>query len=176
MKKNTNFHLNKRLIGRVSVFIDAANLELSAKSEHWKVDYKKLYKWLNRESKKLIYIGFYTARFETKSHDDFLTVLKRQGYKLVTKKLKLIKQKSASHVRKANFDVEIAVDAIKKKRQFDTFVLFSGDSDFAYLVSELRKNGKRVIVVSLKYHIAKELVKSADFYLDLRKIKRLIQR
>jgi len=35
---------------------------------------------------------------------------------------------------------------------------------------------KKVIVVSLRYHIAKELVESSDFYLDLRRIKKEIQR
>ena len=36
-----------KLKGKLAVFIDAANLELSAKDRGWKVDYKKLYKWLS---------------------------------------------------------------------------------------------------------------------------------
>lgn len=162
--------------GKTAVFIDAANLELSAKDLHWRVDYRKLYKWLKKECD-LIYIGFYTVRFGNNKHDAFLTVLKQAGYKLITKPLKLIKnRKEKNHIRKANFDVEIAVETMKRISSYDSFMLFSGDSDFAYLLQELRTNGKKIIIVSLKYHIARKLIQNADFYLDLRRIGNEIQR
>jgi len=106
-----------------------------------------------------------------------LTVLKKLGYKLVTKPVKIIKkEKNQSHVRKANFDVEIAVEAMKRVNQYKSLVLFSGDSDFDYLLKELKKHGKKIFVVSLKHHIAKELIRSADYYFDLKKIKAVIER
>ena len=168
--------LEKFVRGKVAIFIDAANIELSAKDLGFQVDYRRLYKWLSRECN-LKFIGFFTVRFDNKKHDAFLTVLKKCGYKLTTKPLKLIKnRRDGSHLRKANFDVEIAVESMKRIDSFETFVLFSGDSDFDYLIKELKKHGKKAIVVSLKYHVAKELVESSDFYLDLRKIKKEIQR
>ncbi|OGH39017.1 MAG: hypothetical protein A3B44_04370 [Candidatus Levybacteria bacterium RIFCSPLOWO2_01_FULL_38_21] len=168
--------LKKLVKGKVAVFIDAANLELSAKDRGWKVDYRKLYKWI-KEADKLKYIGFFTVRFNSKSHDAFLTLLKKTGYKLVTKPLKVIKDKSKTgHTRKANFDVEIAIETMKQIDSFDTMMLFSGDSDFDYLLKELKKKDKKVIVVSTKYHISRELIKRADAYIDLRKIKKLIER
>ncbi len=122
------FHLN--LKGKTAIFIDAANLELSAKDLGFKVDYRKLSEWLNTQIK-VVFLGFYTARFDTKEHDGFLTFLKRTGYKLITKHLKLIRnRKDGGHLRKANFDVEIAVDVIKRLDLFDNCILFSGDSDF----------------------------------------------
>jgi len=158
--------LQKFIRGKVAVFIDAANIELSAKDLNFRIDYKKLYNWLKKE-----------VRFETKNHDGFLTVLKKTGYHLVTKPLKIIKAKrDGTHLRKANFDVEIAVETIKRINDFDTFLLFSGDSDFHYLVKELKKNNKKIIIASLKYHVAKELIESADYYLDLRRIKDKIKR
>lgn len=168
------FQLN--LKGETAVFIDAANIELSAKDLGFRVDYRKLYNFLKGEIK-LVFLGFYTARFETKNHDAFLTLLKKTGYKLITKPLKLIKsRRDGGHLRKANFDVEIAVDMMKRITTFDNCILFSGDSDFHYLVNELKRAGKTVVVASLKYHISKELVESANFYLDLRKVKSKIQR
>jgi len=168
--------LQKFIRGKVAVFIDAANIELSAKDLNFRIDYKKLYNWLKKEVD-LNYLGFYTVRFETKNHDGFLTVLKKTGYHLVTKPLKIIKAKrDGTHLRKANFDVEIAVETIKRINDFDTFLLFSGDSDFHYLVKELKKNNKKIIIASLKYHVAKELIESADYYLDLRRIKDKIKR
>jgi len=106
-----------------------------------------------------------------------LTFLKKTGYKLTTKPLKVIKsRKNGAHLRKANFDVEIAVEAMKRIGKFDVFMLFSGDSDFDYLIKELKRNGKKTIVASLKHHISKELIESADYYLNLKKIKNEIQR
>lgn len=165
-----------KLKGKTAVFIDAANIELSAKDLKFKVDYRKLYKWLET-GLQLEFIGFYTARFDNQGHDAFLTILKKTGYKLITKPLKVIKnRRDGGHLRKANFDVEIAVDAMKRLSHFDNLILFSGDSDFHYLINELKRNGKVVMVVSVKYHISRELIKGADFYLDLRKIKEEIQR
>src|SRR3989344_2343299 len=168
--------LGKFIEGKAGVFIDAANIELSAKDLGFQVDYRRLYKWLSKECS-LKFIGFFTVRFNNKKHDAFLTVLKKSGYKLTTKPLKLIKKRrDGTHLRKANFDVEIAVEAMKRIDSFDTVILFSGDSDFDYLIKELKKQNKKVIIASLRYHVAKELIESSDFYLDLRKIRKEIQR
>ena len=161
---------------KTAVFIDAANLELSAKDLNFRIDYQKLHRWLKKHYQ-LVFLGFFTVRFGNKKHDGFLTVLKKTGYKLSTKPLKIIKnRKNGTHLRKANFDVEIAVEAMKRIDNFNTFLLFSGDSDFDYLIKELKNRGKKAIVASLKHHVAKELIDSANYYLNLRKIKKEIQR
>ena len=162
-------------LGKVAVFIDAANLELSAKDRGFKVDYKKLHTWLGQLGN-ITYLGFFTVRFDNKEHDNFLTLLKKTGYTLTTKKLKLIKDKTSGHLRKANFDVEITVEVMKRLRSFGTLVLFSGDSDFDYLLKEVKAWGKKAVVVSMKYHVSRELIERADKYVDLRKIRRSIER
>lgn len=97
-----------QLTGRVAVYIDAANLEKSvqalgfvspnhvakgsvwkADSHLWGVDYLSLRRFFTTHCK-LVNISFYTARFETTSHDNFLAFLKRNGYRLVTKRVKSI--------------------------------------------------------------------------------------
>lgn len=168
---------NLKLKGKTAVFIDAANIELSAKDLGFKIDYKKLFSFINKQAD-LVYLGFYTVRFNNAGHDGFLTVLKKIGYKLVTKSIKVIKNrdKKLGDIRKANFDVEIAVEAMKRLTKFATMILFSGDSDFDYLVKELRRKGKKVMVISFKHHVSKELIQSADYYFDLRKIRPEIER
>ncbi len=173
---------------RTAVFIDAANLEKSVADlgtkppdvkhlgkgfrwkalplHYYKVDYKKLYKYF-RTNSKLASISFYSARFETESHDNFLTFLKRNEYRLVTKTVKDIKISQERHQRKANFDVEISVDAVSWLKNYDTFVLFSGDSDFAYLLKFLKKRKKKVMVISERWHVSSELIREADCYEDL---------
>lgn len=167
--------ISKFIKGNTAVFVDAANIELSAKDLNFRINYKKLHKWLLSQSE-VKYLGFYTARFDTPEHDNFLTMLKKNGYKLVTKNLKIIRAKTNSHLRKANFDVEIAVDALKYLSQYETIILFSGDSDFAYLIGYLHECNKKVIVASLKHHISKELIERSDYYLDLTRIRKDIQR
>lgn len=164
--------LKKLTKGKVAVFIDAANLEHSAKDLRIHIRYKKLFK-LFKSNCNLYSISFYTVAFGTKSHNNFLTLLKKSGFRLITKPLKVIKRskKDGGHLRKANFDVEIAVDAMRLKNEYKTMVLFSGDSDFDYLVKILRREGKSVIVISTKHHISKELITSADRYIDLKKLK-----
>lgn len=75
-----------------------------------------------------------------------------------------------------NGDVEIAVDVIEMTGKFDTLVLFSGDSDFNYLIKILRGKGKRAVVISTKYHISKELIESGNKYIDLKKLRGRIER
>jgi uncharacterized LabA/DUF88 family protein len=163
--------------GKTGVFIDAANIELSAKDIGFKIDYKKLLAFLKKQTN-LSYIGFYTVRFNNEKHDAFLTFLKKTGYNLVTKPIKVIKKptKQLGDIRKANFDVEITVEIMKRIKELNTIILFSGDSDFEYLVKELRKKRKIVIVVSFKHHISKELINSANYYFDLKKIRNIIER
>lgn len=190
--------------GRVAVYIDAANLEKSvqelglippkhtargirwkADKNLWHVDYKKLHRFFKKNTK-LVSISFYTARFGTKTHDKFLTFLKKNGYRLVLKPIKTIsgrgrvitcekcghKNKIADE-RKADFDVEISVDAVNWIKNYDTFILFSGDSDFVYLVEFLKKHGKKVIVLSRRGHVANELrtSKNVDYYQDIWKLQ-----
>src|SRR3989344_2610933 len=87
------------------------------------------------------------------------------------KEVKEITVLGEENKRKANFDVEISVDAVAWMHNYNTFVLFSGDSDFAYLARFLKRNGKRVIVVSERGHVSNELVKTAHKYQDLHTFK-----
>lgn len=193
-KQNVEFH--KLLSGRTAVFIDAANLERSIADlggqpprirrlpkgflwkpfprGYWRIDYKKLHKFFKQNCKS-ISISFYSARFNTKSHDNFLTFLKFNGYRLVTKPVKEIRGEDGKH-RKANFDVEISVDAVAWMNNYDTFILFSGDSDFVYLVRFLRRRGKRTIVISQRGHVSNELIMTSDKYLDVYKLREEILR
>ncbi len=76
-------------------------------------------------------------------------------------------------IPKSNFDVEISVDAIRLIQRYDSFCLFSGDSDFTYLAHYLKKNKKKFIVIASGqvFHTLKEL---ADLYINAQDIKGLV--
>lgn len=161
--------------GRVYVFIDAANVELSVKHLGWWIRYKKFYEYFKQETV-LAKIIYYCVRHDSESQNRFFTLLKKTGFKLITKPIKTIVHEDGTYKRKANFDVEIALDAYIAKDNYDTLILFSGDSDFKYLIELLRIENKRVVVVSSRYHISKELIEVASKYIDLKKLKPFIQR
>jgi len=80
------------------------------------------------------------------------------------------------HVRqsgKNSADIRMVVDALDlcyTKEHLDTFVIFSGDSDFSPLVSKLRENNKIVIGVGVKNSASDLLVANCDefiYYDDL---------
>ena len=168
--------ISKYLKGRILVMIDAANLESSVKDLGWWIDYVKLRNLFN--NKKLVEIRNYCVHHSADNQNNFFAFLKKNKFVLITKPLKIIKQGNISkdNLRKANFDVEIAVDALEMADKFDTLVLFSGDSDFDYLIKILRNKNKKVIVISTKYHIAKELITSGNKYVDLKKLRVFIER
>lgn len=162
--------------GRVIVLVDAANLENSARAAGLKVHYRNLARYF-RQQADLHRLCFYTPKFETPQHDQFLRSLQRFGDRLVSKPVKVIGGPHGQAVRKANFDVEIAVDAMAWVPDYDTLALFSGDSDFRYLIQQLQQWGKRAVVCSMRYHVARELVECADLYLDVRSLgKDLLRR
>ncbi len=63
--------------------------------------------------------------------------------------------------------MEISVDAVFTKDDYDTFILFSGDSDFEYLLKFLKGRGKTTIVFSRFGHASKELIESCNQYWDI---------
>ena len=168
--------ISKYLKGKILVMIDAANLESSVKSLGWWIDYLKL-RDLFKDGR-LVEIRDYCVRHNTDNQDNFFAFLKKSGFILITKPLKIIKAEDVARgdIRKANFDVEITVDTMEMLSDFDTLVLFSGDSDFDYLLRKLRSKGKNLIVISTKYHISKELIESSNKYIDLKRLRRFIER
>ena len=158
--------------GRVMVFIDVANVIYSLRDLRWKIDYKKLQRYFQKYSK-LVSIYFYFAyRKESVGQKNLLEMLSRKGFKLRTKEVKFIKVDRNTVIMKGNCDVELTIDMIALLRKYDTAVLMSGDSDFAALVKFVQKKGKKVIVISTRGHISKELIESADRFMYFNKFRR----
>jgi uncharacterized LabA/DUF88 family protein len=176
MKQKPAIKFNWKKLEKVLVVIDAANLESSVKSLGWWIDYVKLRRLFTASH--LIEIRNYCVHHGTDNQNEFFVFLKHHGFTLITKPLKVIKQEDIKKgdIRKANFDVEITMDITSRIDKFGSLVLFSGDSDFDYLVRKLRQEGKKVIVVSTKNHISRELIRGSNKYIDLKKIKSLIMR
>ena len=80
---------------------------------------------------------------------------------------------------KCNFDVEIGVDMLLdcERNNAQTFILWSGDSDFADSIEKLIGAGKRVILFATTRKVSKELSALADkglMIFDIQKIRDFI--
>ena len=166
--------LKKFLKGRVAVFIDAANILYSQKDLGWRVDYLKLKKFFEKLGNTIGFY-FYTGFVgEYTKQTRFLRKLEKIGYAVKAKEVKRIKVSKDTYILKANLDVELGVDIISLSPNFDTLVLFSGDSDFAYVLDLLKSRGKQIVVVSTRGHISKELAQRGRF-IDLNKLRDRIE-
>jgi uncharacterized LabA/DUF88 family protein len=157
---------------RVAIFIDGANLFYAAMQLNLEIDYAKLLRCLTKD-RQLIRAYFYTACDSgNDKQQGFLLWMSRNGYRVITKELIQFPDGS----KKANLDIEIAVDMLTLARHCDTIVLLSGDGDLAYAVNSIAYQGVQVEVVSLSSMTSDSLINVVDSYTDLVEIKGEIQR
>ncbi len=158
--------------GRVAVFIDGANLFYAALQLGIEINYTKLLRSLTSDAR-LLRAFFYTGVDPTnEKQQSFLLWMRRNGYRVVTKELTQLPDGS----KKADLDVEIAVDMMTLVGCYDTAILVSGDGDLAYAVNAVSYQGVRVEVVSLRSMTSDSLINFADSYIDLDAIKVDIQK
>jgi uncharacterized LabA/DUF88 family protein len=158
--------------GRVAIFVDGSNLFYAALQLNIEIDYTKLLARLTGGSR-LLRSFFYTGVDRTnEKQQGFLLWMRRNGYRVISKDLIQLPDGS----KKANLDVEIAVDMMALVGSYDTAVLVSGDGDLAYAVDAVSYRGVRVEVVSLRSMTSDSLINVCDRYIDLENVKEEIQK
>lgn len=165
--------ISKYVKGKTAVFIDASNIYFSQKTLGWRIDFKKLLDYFKKETD-LFRIAFYGAlnpdnERERKFHD-FMEII---GYVVKHKKIKFIRDRADQEYgghNKGNVDVDLTIDAVHFRDDYDSFVILSGDGDFESLLKYLKAHGKRCIVLSTKGHVSIELIRQAKF-IDFKKLR-----
>ncbi len=153
--------------GRVAIFIDGSNLFYAALQLGIEIDYTKLLCKLTAGSR-LFRSFFYTGVDRTnEKQQGFFLLMRRNGYRVIAKDLVQLPDGS----KKANLDVEIAVDLVALVDYYDTAVLVSGDGDLAYAADAASYRGARIEVVSLRSMTSDSLINVADRYIDLDGVK-----
>ena len=166
-----------KLKGKTAVYIDAANIFYASKTLKYKIDFEKLFHYF-KDKYKVTKVSYYTG-FDPENNKQikFLDKLDNFGYAVIKKPLKKINNKRGRTLKeKANLDVELSIDAILDEGKYKNIVLVSGDSDFAYLLKILKKADRKLIVISARGHISRELIKSSDVYVPLEDLKEYIAR
>lgn len=151
---------------RVGVFIDTQNLYHSAKNlYHGRVNFGQLVKDAvgNRA---LIRAVAYVITTESGDEKSFFEALEKAGIETKTKNLQIFIGGS----KKADWDVGIAMDAVKMGPKLDTVILMSGDGDFIPLVEYLQNtHGCQVEVVAFGKSASGKLIEVVDDFFDLDK-------
>jgi uncharacterized LabA/DUF88 family protein len=157
---------------RIAIFIDGSNLFYGANQLGCEVDYRKLLVRLT-QGRSLLRAYFYTGVDpQNDKQRGFLLWLRRNGYRVMAKDLITMPDQS----KKANLEVEMAIDMIGLCGYCDTVVLLSGNGDLAYALNQVSYKGVQVEVVGLRSMVSESLLTVADRYIDLAELKPEIQK
>ena len=148
---------------RVGVFIDTQNLYHSARNLYKaRVNFGAVLRDAVA-GRKLVRAVAYVITTEAGDEKNFFEALEKLGIETKTKDLQIF----SGGAKKADWDVGLAVDAIKMSPRLDSVVIVSGDGDFIPLVEYLQTNGVQVEVVSFGKSTSGKLREAVDDFVDL---------
>ncbi len=148
---------------RVGVFIDTQNLYHSARNLYKaRVNFGAVLRDAVA-GRKLVRAVAYVITTEAGDEKNFFEALEKLGIETKTKDLQIF----AGGSKKADWDVGLAVDAIKMSSRLDSVVIVSGDGDFIPLVEYLQTMGVQVEVVSFGQSTSGKLREVVDDFVDL---------
>ncbi len=196
---------------RIAIFIDGWNFKYATYDAFGiQVDYKKLLDFFSKDAI-LIRAYYYTGEWDDTSIEHYLKLtspsdpeakraellhhreeqqkfwrfLSRNGYRVVKKPIKIVKNVQGDVQLKADLDLEIAIDMLSLADKCDKEILVSGDGDFTPLVYAVGEKGVRVAVVSTQhpdaykkanYRASDDLLDAADEFIPIENIKDFIKR
>jgi uncharacterized LabA/DUF88 family protein len=148
---------------RVGIFIDTQNLYHSAKNLYRaNVNFGQMVKDAVAE-RILTRAIAYLITTESGEEKAFFEALEKLGIETKSKPLQVF----GSGAKKADWDVGLAVDAVKLAPKLDAVIIASGDGDFVPLVEYLKTQGCQVEVTAFGKSTSGKLIEAADGFLDL---------
>lgn len=198
--KINSLGIDKNKFGRIYSFIDFGNVnywyekdrlncggKLLLKNEKNVIDIGKVAKFarefsicrrfyfgIDLQNKKSIKIISKARKFfdktVTKPIQHIKHYINNQEERITTRNINSDRRGKYITIPKCNFDAEICVDAVRFLDKYDTFCLFSGDADFAYLCRFLKRNRKKIIIFSSGY-VSYSLKREADLNINSQRIK-----
>lgn len=149
---------------RVGVLVDIQNMYYSARVLYSKkVNFKNVLLDAAGE-RKLIRALAYGIKTVEATEEKFFEALEKSGYEVKTKDLQIFPDGS----KKGDWDVGIAIDAIKMAPKLDAIVIVSGDGDYTSLVEYLQNtSGCRVEVMAFAESASGKLIDQADDFTNL---------
>lgn len=148
---------------RVAILIDTQNLYHSAKNlYHAKVNFGAVVEAALGD-RKLIRALSYVVNTESGEEAPFFEALEKLGIEIKTKDLQIF----FGGAKKADWDVGLAVDAIKLAHKVDAIVLATGDGDFIPLVEYVKSQGCQVEAITFGRSASGKLKEVVDDFIDM---------
>ena len=148
---------------RVAVLVDVQNLYYSAKNLYkQKVNFKNLLD-LAVQGRVLTRAIAYVINAQPGEDNEFFEAVNNAGLEVKEKPL----QTFFGGAKKGDWDVGIAMDAVRLASKVDSIVLISGDGDFRPVVSYLQSAGCLVEVVAFEKTANNDLMKEADDFTNM---------
>lgn len=149
---------------RVVVLVDVQNLYYSARNLYQsRVNFKNLLK-LVLAGRTLTRAIAYVIKSEEGKEEDFFEALNAAGFEIKEKKLQIF----YGGAKKGDWDIGIAMDAIRLGHKVDSIVLISGDGDYIPVVNYLQQSlGCLVEVAAFRRTANKELTEMADDFINI---------
>lgn len=148
---------------RVAILIDTQNLYHSAKNLYKsKVNFGAVVKQA-LGGRKLIRAVSYVVNTESGEEQPFFEALEKVGIEIKTKDLQIF----YGGAKKADWDVGLAVDAIKLAQKVDAIILASGDGDFVPMVEYVKSQGCQVEAISFGRSSSSKLREVVDDFIDM---------
>jgi uncharacterized LabA/DUF88 family protein len=156
---------------RVGIFIDVQNLYHSAKNLYGgRVNYAELMKVLVGERKLVRALGYVVKSDVMVGEETFFEALQKAGIELRIKDIQVF----PGGAKKADWDVGMAVDAIRTAPMLDVVILVTGDGDFVPLVEYLKWGlGKGVVVAAFGRTSSGRLREATETFIDLEQVPRV---
>ena len=148
---------------RVGIFIDTQNLYHSAKNLYkHKVNFGNVVKEA-LAGRVLVRAISYVITTESGEERGFFEALTKLGIETRTKDLQIF----FGGAKKADWDVGMAIDAIKMAPKLDAVVLATGYGDFVPLAEYLKAAGCQVEVISFGKSSSARLKEAVDDFIDM---------
>ena len=161
---------------RAAVFIDWANT-----FRHVHMDLVKFREFLDSLATIHVVYAYMVDFIELHKKDDpteskrspqgFWSKMRKLGFRLCLKPVKVIQREGEKDLHKANWDIGMTIDILKTAQsgKVDEIILFSGDGDFEPLIEEIKNPPYliKVTVIARGKQTARELRRCADRFIDL---------
>jgi uncharacterized LabA/DUF88 family protein len=105
----------------------------------------------------------YVISTESGEESAFFDALTKIGIETKVKGLQIF----SDGAKKADWDVGIAIDAVKLSPKLDTVIIASGDGDFVPLIEYLDMHGVQVEVISFGKSSSSKLKEAAHAFTDM---------
>jgi len=149
---------------RIAVLVDTQNLYYSAKNLYnKKINFRNLLNMAVQE-RTLIRAIAYVIEVDIEREAVFFEALNSAGFEVKVKPIQVF----VGGAKKGDWDVGIAMDAVRLSQKMDSIVLVSGDGDFTPVVNYIQQStGTLIEVMAFERTTNKALREMADDFINI---------